>query len=229
MRASIVIPVYNQLKMTIDCLSDLQKTYGIEHEVIVVDDGSKEPVAMAVAKMFPTIKVLKNEQNLGFAQTVNKGILAAQGDIIVLLNNDIRLHNPAWLKIIIENMEKKELFLTAPAGGRMTSNFEYIPGEAVKAGDKFAYLVGWCLAVRKEVFTKIGLIPTNFQKGYFEDVLFGFRSKKAGFKQDITEGTGIEHLYHQTFKAIGYDLAKEYREKRAIFLEIAKKEGIVNL
>jgi GT2 family glycosyltransferase len=178
--------------------------------------------------MFPKIKMLKNEQNMGFAKTVNKGIEAATGNIIILLNNDIRIDNPAWLKIITENMEENALYLTAPAGGRMTPNFDYIPGEATKAGEKFSYLVGWCLAIRKEVFDKIGLVPTNFQKGFFEDTLFGLRARKAGFKMDITEDTGVRHLYHQTFKAEGYNLAKEYQEKRAIFLDIVKKEGITN-
>lgn len=229
MKVSIVIPVFNQLKLTIDCLNDVFRSYGVDYEVIVVDDGSKEPVSLAISKMFPQVKVLKNEQNLGFAPTVNKGITASSGDIILLLNNDIRINNPAWLKTMIDNMEQNKLYLTAPAGGRMTSDFEYIPGEAVKAGDKFAYLVGWALAIRKEVFTKIGLIPENFQKGYWEDVLFCFRAKKAGFKMGITENTGIKHLYHQTFKKEGYNLAKEYQEKREIFLKIAKKEGIYNI
>ena len=73
-------------------------------------------------------------------------------------------------------------------------------------------------------FDKIGLIPTDFSKGFFEDVLFGHRAKRTGFKMDITEGTGVEHLYHATFKKEGYDLSKEYKEKRDIFLDIIKNE-----
>jgi GT2 family glycosyltransferase len=183
---------------------------------------------LAVSKAFPQAKVLKNDINLGFAQTVNKGISASTGDVVVLLNNDIRIENPSWLKTIIDNMDKNGFDLTAPAGGRMTANFDYIPGEATRAGEKFAYLVGWCLAIRRSVFDKIGLIPTDFGHGFFEDVLFSCRAKKAGLRMDITENTGVKHLYHATFKAEGYNLAKEYQEKRAIFLNIVKKEGITN-
>ena len=224
-KVSIIIPVFNQLKMTINCLNDIMNTCEIKTEIIVVDDGSTEPITKAIPKLFPQVKLLCNENNLGFALTVNKGIKAATHDLILLLNNDIRLPNPRWLKVMVDSLNEYNLDMTAPAGGRMDSHWNYQPGEAKKRGDRFAYLVGWCLLVRRKVFDKIGLIPENFGKGFFEDVLFGYRAKKAGFKLDITENINVEHLYHATFKAQGYNLAKEYQEKRKIFLDIIKDEG----
>lgn len=221
-KVSIVIPVYNQLKMTIDCLKDVIKTYGVEIEIIVVDDGSKEPISKIIPKLFPDIKLITNESNMGFAKTVNRGIRSASHDIICLLNNDIRLPNSKWLKMMVDSLDTFDL--TAPAGGRMDNDWNYLPVEAKKQKDNFSYLVGWCTTIKRKVFDKIGLIPEDFSKGFFEDVLFGYRAKKAGFVAGITEGTGVQHLYHATFKAEGYDLAKEYQEKRQIFLEIIKKE-----
>ena len=222
-KVSIVIPVYNQLTVTMNCINDALMTYGVETEIIVVDDGSKDTTSRVIPRLFPQVKMLSNEENLGFARTVNKGIAAASNDLICLLNNDIRLPNPAWLKIMVESMDKYNLDMTAPAGGRMDSGWNYIPGEAKKRGEKFAYLVGWCLLIKRDVFDTIGVMPENFGKGFFEDVLFGYRAKKAGFAMDITEGTGVEHLYHTTFKKEGYNLAKEYEEKRKIFLDIIKE------
>jgi len=193
-------------------------------EIIVVNDGSKEPIARVLSKLFPQVTILNNDVNLGFARTVNKGIVASTSDLVCLLNNDIRLPNPAWLKLMVESMERDGLDITAPAGGRMDGQWNYIPGEAKKRGEKFQYLAGWCLLVKREVFDKIGLIPTNFYKGFWEDVLFGYRAKAAGFKMDITEGTAVEHLYHATFKKEGYNIAEEYQEKRKIFLDIIKGE-----
>jgi GT2 family glycosyltransferase len=223
-KVSIVIPVFNQLRMTIGCLNDVIKTYGVDIEVIVVDDGSKEPVTRAIKKIFPQVKVLTNEENLGFAKTVNKGIEAASNDLVCLLNNDIKLPNSAWLKIMVESLDNNELDMTAPAGGKMDGKWNYIPGEAKKKGDKFSYLPFWCCLIKREVFDKIGLVPEDFGTGFFEDVLFGYRAKRAGFKMDITEGTDVKHLYHKTFKKEGYDLSKEYQEKREIFLDIIKNE-----
>jgi len=222
-KVSIVIPVYNQMKVTIDCLRDLVKTYGVETEIIVVDDGSKEPISKAIPKLFPQVKVLTNEKNLGFAKTVNRGIREAQHNLICLLNNDIRLPNPKWLSTMVQSMD--EFDMTAPAGGRMDSNWNYQPGEAKTRAERFSYLVGWCLLVKREVFDKVGLMPENFGRGFFEDVLFSHRAKGAGFKLGITEGTNVQHLYHTTFKAEGFNLAEEYNKKREIFLDIIRKEG----
>jgi len=223
-KVSIVIPVFNQLRMTIECLKDVMKTYGVEIETIIVDDGSKEPVSRAIKKMFPQVMVITNEMNMGFATSVNRGITEASGDLICLLNNDIKLTNPAWLKIMVESLHGCGLDMTAPAGGRMDGKWNYMPGEAKKKGEKFSYLVGWCLLVKKSVFDKIGLMPTDFGKGFFEDVLFGYRARRAGIKMDITENTGVEHLYHTTFKKEGFNISNEYQEKREIFLDIIKNE-----
>jgi len=219
-KVSIIIPVYNHLKMTIDCISDVIKTYGVNIEIIVVDDASKEPIKFAIPKIFPQVKLLVNETNSGFAKTVNKGIMSATSDLILLLNNDIRIKNPSWLKTMIFELENSKLDMTSPAGGRMNKKWEYISGEITKKNEEFSYLVGWALLVRRNVFDKIGLIPENFGKGYFEDVLFSYRAKEAGFKLGITENVGIEHMYHVTFKSSGYNINKEYNEKRAIFLNI---------
>ena len=222
-KVSIVIPVYNQLKMTIECLRDVIRTYGVETEIIVVDDGSKEPISRAIPKLFPDVKLLINEHNIGFAKTVNKGIRAASHDYICLLNNDIKLPNPGWLKTMMSSLGSCDM--TAPAGGRMDSKWNYLPGEAKRRGEDFSYLVGWCMLVKRSVFDSIGLIPEDFGRGFFEDVLFCYRAKQAGFKMDITENTGVQHLYHATFKAEGFNLAEEYAKKRKIFLDIIRKEG----
>lgn len=223
-KVSIVIPVYNQLSMTIGCLTDVLKTYGVETEIIVVDDGSeREPVSKALKKVFSNIIVLKNETNMGFAKTVNKGIKAASHDIVCLLNNDVQLPNAGWLKTMVDALD--DFDMVAPAGGRMSDNWDYIPGEAKSNKEKFAYLAGWCMIVKKDVFDSVGLIPENFGRGFFEDVLFCHRAKKAGFKMGIVENTGVVHKYHATFKAEGYNLAEEYFSKRKIFLDIIRKEG----
>ena len=222
-KVSIIIPIFNQLRMTIDCLRDVINTYGVETEIIVVDDGSKEPISKAIPKMFPQVKVLTNETNMGFAKTVNKGIKAASHDLICLLNNDTRLPKAGWLKTMVESMD--EFDLTAPAGGRMDKNWNYQPGEAKKRTDSFQFLPFWCILIKREVFDTVGLIPEDFSKALFEDVLFCYRAKKAGFKMCITEKTQVQHLYHVTLNAEGYNLTQEYQEKRKIFLDIIRKES----
>lgn len=221
MSVSVIIPVYNQLQITMNVLNDLLKTYHPINEIIVVDDGSKkEPISKVIPKIFPQVKLITNDENLGFAKTVNRGIKYASSDLIVLLNNDVRLKNSKWLNVILDNMTDRKLDMAAPRGGRINEKtWEYIPGEAVNSTDKFSYLPFWCCVIKKEVIDSIGLVSEKFGRGFWEDVLFGYTAKKAGFKMGIVENTGVEHMYHTTFKAEGYNLTKEYLEKRKIFLK----------
>jgi GT2 family glycosyltransferase len=91
---SIVIPNYNG--------SQLLKTYlpftfaaadnaGVDFEVIVVDDASTDDSAVLITANYPQIKLLVNAQNSGFSYTCNQGMAAAQHQLILLLNSDVKL------------------------------------------------------------------------------------------------------------------------------------------
>ena len=79
-KASIVIPVYNQLAYTRDCLDSIRHCTPQPHEVIVVDNGSSdgtgECLAELVAEGWP-VQVLRNEQNRGFTRAANQGMTQA--------------------------------------------------------------------------------------------------------------------------------------------------------
>ena len=232
-KVSIVIPVLINnrkiLQMTINCLSDIIRSYGVETEIIMVDDYSDPSIRSTeiISNMFRMVKVLRNTHNMGFAKTCNKGVRHSNENYICLLNNDIMLPNPSWLKMMTKSLEKYDI--TAPAFGRLSlPHYEYLPGEAKENSKinkkEFTFAVGWCILFKREVFDAIGGLSEAYGAGFFEDVEFSYKAKQQGFTMGITEGTQVQHLYHTTFKAEGFNLAKEYQEKRKIFLDIIRKD-----
>lgn len=217
---SIIIPAYNNANLTLDCLKGLIQTHSIYFETLLIDDGSKDPIYKVLSRMFPRVQVLHNETNQGFVRSVNRGIQAAKGTYILLLNNDTHISDSLWLRKLYDGMVKRKLDMAGVVGGRLNEKtWTYIPGEAKRATDKFQFLPFWCCLIRREVFDTVGLLDERFGLGFFDDVDLYYRAKKAGFKGGIVENIGIRHLYHSTFKSIGCNINAQYHNNREIFME----------
>jgi len=89
---SIIIPVYNQHKMTQECLKSIyNNTKEGTYEIIIVDNGSNPPLVptgITTEPYYPNCKIFRNITNLGFPVAINQGINESKGDIIIILNND---------------------------------------------------------------------------------------------------------------------------------------------
>lgn len=89
MMVSIIIINYNTNKLTCDCIkSILEFTSEVKYEIIVVDNASKKEDPIEIKNRFPSIQLIINSENGGFAKGNNLGISHANGDYILLLNSD---------------------------------------------------------------------------------------------------------------------------------------------
>jgi GT2 family glycosyltransferase len=89
MDVSVVIVSWNTGDLLRGCLhSILERTHEISFEIIVVDNASRDGSTEMVLTEFPTVKLIKNSRNLGFAAANNQGIRVASGRYILLLNPD---------------------------------------------------------------------------------------------------------------------------------------------
>lgn len=92
MLVSIIIINYNTFHLTCQCIkSIIEHTKGVNYEVILVDNASKECNPDEFLEKFPTITLVKSTMNGGFAKGNNWGIEKAIGDFILLLNSDTYL------------------------------------------------------------------------------------------------------------------------------------------
>src|SRR6202012_4711521 len=92
--ASIVIPVFNNLPLTRDCIDSLYRTkVSPPFEVIVVDNASTDGTAeyLKQEQAAGRIRVLANPKNEGFAHACNQGAQAARSPLVLFLNNDTKV------------------------------------------------------------------------------------------------------------------------------------------
>ncbi|NOY77249.1 MAG: glycosyltransferase [Calditrichaeota bacterium] len=231
-RASIIIPVLNQVKYTRQCLDALfDVTPEESFEVIVVDNGSTDGTQAYLESIREKIKVIRNEENLGFAKACNQGARAASGDVLVFLNNDT-VPQKGWLESLVETLNRENVGIvgsklifpdgsTQHAGVVFTTNqlpyhiYEGLPEnlDFINQEETYSAVTGACLALSKELFFQVGLFDESYLNG-LEDIDLCLKVKKLG-KKIIYQPKS--QLIHFTSKTEG---RQDYMEKnKEIFLK----------
>ncbi len=218
---SIVLVTYNQLAYTRQCLASIGLVTDEPYELIVVDNGSTDGT-LEYLRACPDLRLIQNGENRGFPAAANQGIAASQGRQIVLLNNDT-LVTTGWLRRLVAALHADpNIGLAGPC-----TNYSSGP-QQVDANyddlmdlDGFAWqwgqahdgvrqdtdrLVGFCLAIRRELVDRIGMLDERFGIGNFEDDDFCLRARQAGFRAVIAQDAFIHHFGHRSFAGAGVDL-----------------------
>jgi len=90
-KVAIVIPILNKLEDTLECLESLEKHDYPAFEIIIVDNGSTDSSPQIIHSRYPSVWIVENGENLGFAEGSNRGIELAMtngAEVVFLLNND---------------------------------------------------------------------------------------------------------------------------------------------
>lgn len=136
---SIIIPTYNEAN-TIDAVLTrvfAQKIAGWEKEVIVVDDGSVDGTAMLLEKWKKKVMVIVLPHNQGKGAAVTKGLIEAQGDIIIIQDADLE-YSPSDYPVLLAPFENDRVTVVYGSrflGAHLSTMFVYA------LGNKFVTLV----------------------------------------------------------------------------------------
>ncbi len=231
-QVSIVIPVFNDYRLTKHCLASILKHSGdIPYEIIIGDDCSTD-LTKSITDRVANITVARGEVCQGFLGNCNNAAQLARGKYVLFLNNDtVVCHN--WLAPLVDIVERdpfvgivgpKLLFSNGKlqeAGGivwddgsawnygRMDSPHkpEY---NYVKEVD---YISGACLLIRADLWQQLGGFDPRYMPAYYEDTDIAFEVRELGYKVVYQP---LSHIVHYEGVSNGTDLnsgMKQYQVK----------------
>ena len=235
-KVSIVIVTYNNLDYTKLCLNSiLNKTAYPNYEIVIVDnnstDGTREYLKSIEGE---NIKVVLNDDNLGFAKANNIGINLSTGDFVILLNNDTVVTR-GWIVGLLRHF-KDSVGMVGPVtnsiGNEAKINVDYSDLSEMDAfaeyytakhfGEEFeiGVLAMFCVAIKREVIDRVGLLDERYRVGMFEDDDYSLAVKRAGYKLVCAEDVFIHHFGGATFKKyMSGELKRIFDENRKKFEE----------
>lgn len=234
---SIIILTFNQLKHTKLCLQSIEKFTPQPHELILVDNGSNDGTLDYLRKYandHNNVRVISNKENLGFAAGNNQGLAVAEGNYVLMINNDT-IVTDGWLGRMLSVFERyPEVGIVGPVSNNVSGpqqvkeasyrSLEDMPSFAEKwsaehAGESMEYqrVVGFCLLAGREVIDRIGGLDERFGSGNFEDDDFCLRAAAAGYKARIALDAFIHHTGSQTFKGAGINYQQSLLRNWEIF------------
>jgi len=224
MDASIIVLAYNNLEeTTAPCLeSILEHTDLSRHELIVVDNASSDGTAEYLRQFqskHPYVRLCLNDVNKGYAGGNNDGMRLSNGRILVLLNNDT-LVGPGWLEPLVEVLDKDSSVgmvgpVTNSAGNEqrvvlpdvtegtfVSATASYLAQQSgiYSETEKLGF---FCVAIRRNVIDKIGMLDEAFGIGMFEDDDLCVRARKADYRLLIAEGSFVYHKGSVSFSKLG--------------------------
>ena len=115
MQLSVVIVHYRSLRALPRCLNALaSETAGLESEVVIVDNDSRDELALWLAREHPNARALVNTTNLGYARAVNQGISATSGEYVLVMNPDVYLESGCVATLLGHLLAQPRTGLVAP-------------------------------------------------------------------------------------------------------------------
>ena len=242
---SVVVLTYNNLNETTKpCIESIlsNTTEGI-YELILVDNASSDNSALFlenVEQQHSHVKVKLNTTNKGYAAGNNDGIEMASGDIVVLLNNDT-LVPTGWLEALVKVFdENKKAGLVGPitnsSGNEQCvaipnlteQNFKTISSDYAKRQKAIRFntlrMGFFCVAIKRQVITDIGLLDNGFGIGMFEDDDYCVRAASAGYDLVVAEDCFVYHKGSVSFTKLSSTEYQSIFSKNRAYFE--KKHGV---
>jgi GT2 family glycosyltransferase len=237
-KVSVIVPTKVRIDLLEKCLLGLQNATSYpDLEVVVVDNGSTDarlPRVLAQASRRLNLISFVDNNGFNFSRLINDGVRRSTGEVVVVFNDDIEPIQADWLHRMVESVLRSDvgaigarliypdgsiqhagvvlgvggiaghLWKGMSAGEAASSPYVMYPGERQA-------VTGACLAVRRELFDRLGGLDENYPVA-LNDIDFCLRAREAGY-HNIYRGDAV--LIHHESQSRGVDLAPAARQRAA--------------
>jgi len=230
MSCDIIIPMWNQLQLTRECIEHIVKNTHYPYRLIVIDNGSERETQDYLKGLSSDNKLkltlIRNELNLGYIKAVNQGLQISDADYVCLLNNDV-LVGEGWLSEMIKVANSNEkIGIVNPESdevsyGSVEELLRYKSKSLNSYQGKFIEVMagmGFCMLIKREVISKIGLLDEIFGLGGWDDIDYSKRAWQAGYKCVKAKRAYAIHRVHSSFSRLGKKRKRQIgRQTRSLF------------
>jgi len=202
---SVIVVAYNSADCIKRCLESALVQQGVEVEVIVIDNVSVDETIETVRGIEGGVRLIDNQQNVGFGRACNQGVSLSRGKYVMFLNPDAAFQGNDCLAKLCKAMEKNSRWglvgttvteadvsiecppsYSYPKQNRASRDFSSLPG-------KIAWVFGASMFVRRDVFEKAG----GFDPEFFltsEETDLCLRIRELGCEIGFVPEVAVRHI-----------------------------------
>lgn len=246
-RLSIVIVTYNSQTQIDACLASLSTSPpSMEHEILIVDNNSRDATAATVRDRWPDVRVIETGANLGFAAGCNAGLRQTSGEFVLLLNPDTLVPAGALDALLAHLAGRLDAAVVGPrlvdGDGRAELSFGAMIGPLTELRQKLLvwgsarnlplarahvdrltrrshdvdWVSGACLLVRRADAEAVGLLDERYFM-YTEDVDFCAAIRARRRRVLFTADAEVVHLRGRSVASVPRAVEAAYRRSQLAF------------
>lgn len=250
---SIIIVNWNTWELLKACLNSIYETVrDLEFEIIVIDNASSDRSCEMIEKEFARVRLIKNDENIGFAKANNQGIEVGVGEYILFLNPDTIAKENSLVNMVDALQSNRDIGVIGPvlkksdnslqiSYGRFPTIFNVaiyvlpyklieimnleITKTLISKDNRFFevdYVAGACLMARREIIEQVGNFDERFF-AYFEETDFCYRVRSKGWKIAIDNSAEVVHIRGQSLDQLKDERLEIYYE--SLFKYFLKNKG----
>jgi len=222
---SIIIISYNNWEYTKLCLESVEKNTSYpNYEIILVDNGSNNQTIKYLKEIQAKnnhIRMIFNQENLGFPKANNQAAQIAQGEYLILLNNDT-IVTPGWMHRLFRCLQSTpEAGMVGPVTNSIGNEAKIdVPYEDISEINSFSaerakefsgvkleinVLALYCCMIPRKIFESVGGLDDRYEIGMFEDDDLAIKIRKKNLKLICAEDVYVHHFHSASFSNLSED------------------------